>query len=28
VLVGEGTACNGCGEEFDRHPEQKSCLWT
>jgi hypothetical protein len=28
VLVGEGTACNGCGVEFDRHPEQKSCLWT
>jgi hypothetical protein len=28
VLVGEGTACNGCGTSFDRHPEQKSCLWT
>jgi len=28
VLVGEGTACNSCSAEFDRHPEQKSCLWT
>ena len=28
VLVGEGTACNSCSAEFDRHPDQKSCLWT
>jgi hypothetical protein len=28
VLVGEGTVCNACSLSFDRHPEQKSCLWT